>query len=72
MVENWSYELEFDAEWVEGEADHKKLSSNGVDFDTKSLVLEGYRQELASSPEYIPRYYCAPSSTVIRWSNYCP
>ena len=48
MVENWSYELEFDTEWVEGEVDHKKLSSNGVDFDTKSLVLEGYRQELAS------------------------
>ena len=44
-------------EWVEGEADHKKLSSNGVDFDTKSQVLEKYRQELASLPEYMPRYY---------------
>ena len=50
MVENWSYELEFDAEWVEGEVDHKKLSSNGVDFDTKSQVLEKYRQELARGP----------------------
>jgi ectoine hydroxylase-related dioxygenase (phytanoyl-CoA dioxygenase family) len=57
MVESWSDELEFDAEWIEGEVDHKKLSSNGVDFDTKSQVLEKYRRELASLPEYMPRYY---------------
>lgn len=40
MVESWSDELQFDAEWVDGEVDHKKLSSANVDFDTKSKVLQ--------------------------------
>jgi hypothetical protein len=26
MVESWSDELQFDAEWADGEVDHKKLS----------------------------------------------
>lgn len=57
MVESWSDELQFDAEWADGEVDHKKLSSVNVDFDTKSKVLEHYRTELATLPEYAPRYY---------------
>jgi ectoine hydroxylase-related dioxygenase (phytanoyl-CoA dioxygenase family) len=57
MVDSWSEELQFDAEWVDGEVDHKKLSSVDVDFDTKSKVLEKYRTELATLPGYVPRYY---------------
>jgi hypothetical protein len=57
MVESWSDELQFDAEWVDGEVDHKKLSSVDVDFDTKSKVLEKYRAALATLPGYVPRYY---------------
>lgn len=57
MVESWSDEFEFDAEWVDGEVDHKKLTSADVDFDTKSDVLEKYREQLAYLPEYMPRYY---------------
>ena len=57
LVESWSDELQFHADWVDGEVDHKKLSSAGVDFDTKSRVLERYREELASWPGYVPRYY---------------
>ena len=57
MVEGWSDEFQFDAEWVDGEVDHKKLTSADVDFDTKSEVLNKYRTELACLPEYMPRYY---------------
>jgi len=57
MVESWSEEMQFDAEWVDGEVDHKKLSSKGVDFNTHSEVLERYMDELAFWPEYAPRYY---------------
>ena len=57
MVESWAEELVFDAEWVDGEVDHKKMSSANVDFDTKSKVLEKYRTELAYWPEYTPRYH---------------
>jgi ectoine hydroxylase-related dioxygenase (phytanoyl-CoA dioxygenase family) len=57
MVESWKDEMVFDAEYVEGEVDHKKLSSMGVDFDTKSPVLNKYRDELSRWPEYTPRWY---------------
>ena len=57
MVESWSDELQFDAEYVEGEVDHKKLSSEGLDIDTKSPVLLKYRKELSRWPEYRLRYY---------------
>ena len=57
LVESWSDELHFDAEWVDGEVDHKKISSEGVDFDTKSGALERYREELAFWPSYVPRHY---------------
>ena len=57
MVESWSDELEISAEYVDGEVDHKKLSSLGVDFDTKSPALLKYKKELSSWPEYVPRWY---------------
>jgi ectoine hydroxylase-related dioxygenase (phytanoyl-CoA dioxygenase family) len=57
MVESWSSELVFDAEYVEGQVDHKKLSSTGVDFDTKSEVLNRFRKELGTLPDYRPRWY---------------
>ncbi|KAE9367270.1 hypothetical protein N431DRAFT_429936 [Stipitochalara longipes BDJ] len=49
LVESW--ELEFDAEWVD-EVDHKKISSADVDFGSKSEVLEQYREKLAHTPVY--------------------
>ena len=52
LVDSWSEEFQFDAEWVEGEVDHKKLTSAEVDFDTKSVVLERYRHLLAHQPKY--------------------
>lgn len=57
MVESWSDELTFDAEYVEGEVDHKKICSEGVDFDTKSEALNRYRSELMRWPEYAARWY---------------
>jgi ectoine hydroxylase-related dioxygenase (phytanoyl-CoA dioxygenase family) len=57
MVEGWRKELQFDAKYVQGEVDHKVLSSEGVDFDTKSPALNRWRQELSQWPEYTPRWY---------------
>lgn len=57
MVESWSDELAFDAEYTDGEVDHKKLKSDGVDFGSKSPVLERYRAQLSTWPEYWPRVY---------------
>jgi hypothetical protein len=57
LVESWSDELQFDAEWVEEEVDHKKIRSTNVDFDTKSIALEKYRDGLAHSRSYYPKVY---------------
>jgi ectoine hydroxylase-related dioxygenase (phytanoyl-CoA dioxygenase family) len=56
MVEGWG-EMRFEADWVDGDVDHKKLSSLNVDFDTGSEGLEKWREELGEWPEYVPRYY---------------
>ena len=47
----------YDAEWVEGEVDYKKLNSGGVNFDSKSEVVERFRGQLSKRPEYWPRWY---------------
>ncbi|EXJ81952.1 hypothetical protein A1O1_08019 [Capronia coronata CBS 617.96] len=57
MVESWSEELTFPAKYVDGEVDHKKLSSSDVDFDSGSDVLGRYRTELSRWPDYVPRWY---------------
>ena len=57
MVESWSDELQYDAEFVDGEVDYKKLNSEGVDFDTKSPALLKFTQELSRLPDYAPRWY---------------
>jgi hypothetical protein len=63
MVERWGSEdgeyggFLYDAEWVEGEVDHKKLSSGGVDFDSGSEIVEMFRGELSLRPGYWPRWY---------------
>ncbi|ETN46582.1 uncharacterized protein HMPREF1541_00767 [Cyphellophora europaea CBS 101466] len=57
MVEGWGGELQFDAEYVQGEVDHKTLRSEGVDFDTKSEALNRFRDELSRWPDYTPRWY---------------
>lgn len=59
MVERWEEEegLGFCVEWVEGEVDHKMLSSEGVDFDTHSAALLRFRRELSEVPGWMPRFY---------------
>ena len=57
MVESWDDELVFNAEWVDGEVDHKMVSSTGVDFDTKSPALLRHQQVLSRWPSYRPRWY---------------
>lgn len=57
LVESWSDELQFAAEWVEGEVDHKKLSSADVDFSSCSRVLGNHESELSKWPDYVPRWY---------------
>jgi ectoine hydroxylase-related dioxygenase (phytanoyl-CoA dioxygenase family) len=59
MVEEWQRDegLCFDAEWIDGEVDHKTLSSAGVDFDTHSNALLKYRKELSEVPGWMPRFY---------------
>jgi len=56
MVESWT-DLEFAAEYVDGEVDHKKLKGAGVDFGSNSKVLEKYNEELSRWPSYTPRWY---------------
>lgn len=57
LIESWGNELQFDAEWVDEEVDHKKLRSTNVDFDTKSEALEKYRHALAHKPAYYSRVF---------------
>ena len=61
MVETWEkdgeYAMGFNAQWVEGDVDHRKLTSANVDFDSKSPVVEKFRQELSKWPDYWPRWY---------------
>ncbi|KAK5094470.1 hypothetical protein LTR70_004094 [Exophiala xenobiotica] len=57
LVESWSDELQFAAEWVEGEVDHKKLSSANVDFGSASRALTKHETELSKWPDYVPRWY---------------
>ena len=61
-VEEWEREdgeegFAYEAEWIEGEVDHKKINSAGVDFDTGSERLKGFRGELGRRGEYWPRWY---------------
>jgi ectoine hydroxylase-related dioxygenase (phytanoyl-CoA dioxygenase family) len=53
LVEPWSNELQFAADWVD-EVDHKKIRSTDTDFDTGNSILERYRKELAYRPAYMP------------------
>ena len=57
LVESWGDELQFNAEFVPGEVDHKRLSSKNVDFDSNSKVLDKYRSVLSTRPEYAPRWH---------------
>lgn len=57
LVESWSDELQFAAEWIGGEVDHKKLSSADVDFGSASRALTKYESELSRWPDYVPRCY---------------
>jgi ectoine hydroxylase-related dioxygenase (phytanoyl-CoA dioxygenase family) len=57
MVEGWSDELGFHADYVDGEVDYKKLRSSEVDFDSGSQVLAKYKNVLGRWPDYVPRWY---------------
>jgi Phytanoyl-CoA dioxygenase (PhyH) len=57
LIESWRDEIQFDVEWVDGEVDHKKLSSKNVDFGTGSSILKHYETELSRWPDYVPRWY---------------
>lgn len=57
LVESWSDEVQFSAEWVDGEVDHKKLSSANVDFGTNSLALSRNQHVMSRWSEYVPRWY---------------
>lgn len=56
LVESWSDELQFAADWVD-EVDHKKIRSTDTNFDTGSVALEKYRKGLAHRPEYFQPTY---------------
>lgn len=57
LVEEWSSELQFAAEWVDGEVDHKKLSSADVDFGSDSLAMRKNQDAISMWPDYVPRWY---------------
>ena len=57
LVESWSHELQFAAEWVGGDVDHKKLSSADVDFGSGSRALSKHESVLSRWPDYVPRWY---------------
>lgn len=52
MVEQWKQEtgLEFAAEWVDGEVDHKKVTSNDVDFASGSERLKELEELMHPPP----------------------
>ena len=56
LVDSWSSEVQFAAEWVDGEVDHKKLSSAEIDFNTSSSVLKKHEQSFSRWPDYVPRW----------------
>lgn len=57
LVESWSEEVQFAAEWVDGQVDHKKLSSADVDFGSNSIAISKNQQALSSLPNYVSRWY---------------
>lgn len=57
MVESWADELGFAANYVEGEVDHRKLSSLDADFRSDSQALQEWAQALGSWPPYVPKWY---------------
>lgn len=56
LVKSWSDELQFAADWVDGEVDHKKLSSADVDFGSGSRAVANHEYELSTFPPYVPRW----------------
>lgn len=57
IVESWSDEVQFAAEWVDGVVDHKKLSSADVDFGSRSPAIKNNQAILSMWPNYAPRWY---------------
>lgn len=57
LVESWSDEVQFAAEWVDGVVNHKVLSSADVDFDSRSPILRKYNADLSHWSPYVPRWY---------------
>lgn len=57
LVDSWSDEIQFAAEWVDGEVDHKTLSSADVDFGSDSLAIKKSQDVLSAWPSYAPRWY---------------
>ena len=57
MVESWSHDLQFAAEYVDGQVDHKKLSSKDVDFDSNNKAVQRHQEEMSRWPDYVPRWY---------------
>lgn len=57
LVDSWSDEIQFAAEWVDGEVDHKTLSSADVDFGSDSLAIKKSQDVLSAWPSYTPRWY---------------
>ncbi|KAI9738369.1 MAG: hypothetical protein M1834_008872 [Cirrosporium novae-zelandiae] len=51
LVEGWEEDFGFRVHWVQGEVDHKKISSEDVDFDTENQGLLGLRH-LMHLPEH--------------------
>jgi ectoine hydroxylase-related dioxygenase (phytanoyl-CoA dioxygenase family) len=56
LVESWSNELQFAADWVD-EVDHKKIRSTDTNFDTGSSALEKHRTQLAHRSAYFQATY---------------
>lgn len=51
LVQSWSDELQFAADWVD-EVDYKKIRPSATNFDTGSSALEKYQKELAYQSPY--------------------
>lgn len=57
LVDSWTDEIQFAAEYVDGQVNYKKLSSDGVDFTSSSRVLKRFENDLCRWPDYAPRWY---------------
>ena len=56
LVESWK-DITFAADWIDGDVDHKTLSSEDVDFGSGSPAMKKYEHLMSKLPSAMPRWF---------------